>query len=194
MTETGTVHSAAGLTGGPAPRSEKHASTKALPTTAAVSRASALRVGVMGHLTTTTAFMNGCGVQWKAYCPGCVNVCAHVLPGSMAPESHDPSSAVMVWTSGSLLVHWTVVPAVISNRFCPKFIPRISALVAFAAPSPPPAAAALAAVLLRRPKYLLNVKGIVNSNPPRTLSMPREAPCSVAVFVLVTCSDSVCGE
>src|SRR6266576_6929529 len=101
MTETGTVHSAAGLTGGPAPRSEKHASTKALPTTAAVSRASALRVGVMGHLTTTTAFMNGCGVQWNANSPGCANVCVQVLPGSISPESHEPWYAVSGWTSGS---------------------------------------------------------------------------------------------
>src|SRR4029077_10236260 len=27
-----------------------------------------------GCLTTTTAFMNGCGVQWNATSPGCVNV------------------------------------------------------------------------------------------------------------------------
>src|SRR6266446_2772111 len=27
-----------------------------------------------GCLTTTTAFMNGCGVQWKAYSPACANV------------------------------------------------------------------------------------------------------------------------
>ena len=52
-----------------------------------------------GCLTTTTAFMNGWGVQWKAYSPGCANVCLHVLPGSIAPESHEPSSAVMVCTS-----------------------------------------------------------------------------------------------
>src|SRR5437667_2669795 len=191
MTVTGTRHSAAVLTVGPAPRSEKQATTTALPVIAPTSRQRALHVGVMGHLTTTTAFMNGCGVQWNANSPGCANVCVQVLPGSIGPESHEPSSAVSVWTSGSLLVHWTVVPAVISSRFCPKFIPRISALVAFAAPSPPPAAASPAAVFPRRPKYRLNVNGIVNSNPPRTLSMPREAPWSVAVFVLVTCSDSV---
>src|SRR5438477_4072134 len=29
---------------------------------------------IHGCLTTTTPFMKGCGVQWKAYSPGCVNV------------------------------------------------------------------------------------------------------------------------
>src|SRR6266850_3760765 len=52
-----------------------------------------------GCLTTTTAFMNGWGVQWKAYSPGCAKTCAQVLPGSIGPESHEPSSAVIVWTS-----------------------------------------------------------------------------------------------
>src|SRR6266576_1244574 len=149
-----------------------------------------------GRLTTMTAFMNGCGVQWKAYSPGSVNVCVQVLPGSIGPESQEPSSAVIVWTSGSSLVQRTLVPTAISMRFGENVIVRISA---FAAPSPPlaaesPAAASPAAVLLRRPKYLLSVNGIVNSNPPRTRSMPRDAPCNVAVLVLVTCRESVCGE
>src|SRR5436853_5444167 len=69
-----------------------------------------------GCLTTTTAFMNGWGVQWKAYSPGCVNVCVHVFPGSIGPESQEPSSAVIVWTSWSLLVQRTVVPGAISSR------------------------------------------------------------------------------
>src|SRR2546427_9854350 len=30
--------------------------------------------GSHGCLTTTTPFMNGCGVQWKEDSPGCVNV------------------------------------------------------------------------------------------------------------------------
>src|SRR5438093_3640335 len=55
--------------------------------------------GRHGCLTTTTPFMNGCGVQWKEYSPGCVNVWLHVFPGSIGPESHDRSSAVIVWTS-----------------------------------------------------------------------------------------------
>src|SRR5437868_7726186 len=49
-----------------------------------------------GCLTTTTAFMNGWGVQWKANSPGCENVWLHDLPGSIGPESHEPSSAVIV--------------------------------------------------------------------------------------------------
>src|SRR5437773_5217819 len=147
-----------------------------------------------GCLTTTTAFMNGWGVQWNAYSPGCVNVCVQVLPGSIGPESQEPSSAVIVWTSGSLLVQRTVVPTAISRRFGPNAMVRTSARVAFAAPSPPPAAASPAAVFPRRPKYRLSVKGIVNSNPPRTRSRPRDTPCSVAVLVFVTCSDSECGE
>src|SRR5216110_1703927 len=137
-----------------------------------------------GCLTTMTAFMNGCGVQWKAYSPGCVNVCVQVLPGSIGPESQEPSSAVIVWTSGSLLVHVTLVLVVISSRLGENVIVRISA---FAAPSPPPAAVSFAAGLFaavfpRRPKYLLSVNGIVNSNPPRTRSRPRDTPCSVAVL------------
>src|SRR6266516_1974082 len=103
MTVTGTRHSAAALTVGPAPRSEKQARTRAPPLMAPKSRDRALRVGVMAHLTTTTAFINGCGVQWKEYSPGCVNVCLHDLPGSIAPESPDLSSAVPVWRSGSSL-------------------------------------------------------------------------------------------
>src|SRR6266699_2633335 len=95
-----------------------------------------------GCLTTMTAFMNGCGVQWNAYSPGCVNVCVHVLPGSIGPESQEPSSAVIVWTSGSLLVQRTVVPVVISRRLGLNATVRISA---FAAPSPPLAAESPAA-------------------------------------------------
>ena len=80
-------------------------------------------------------------------------------------------------------------------RFGSNVIVRISAFAApsppLAAPSPPPF---FAAVLPRCPKYRLSVNGIVNSNPPRTLSIPRDAPCSVAVLVFVTCSDSVWGE
>src|SRR5947208_17044740 len=48
MTVTGTRHSAAVLTVGPAPRSEKQATTTALPVIAPTSRQRALRVGVMG--------------------------------------------------------------------------------------------------------------------------------------------------
>src|SRR6266550_1188002 len=136
-----------------------------------------------GCLTTMRAFMNGCGVQWKAD-----------LPGSIGPESQEPSSAVIVCTSGSLLVQRTVVPTAISRRFGPNVMVRISARVAFAAPSPPPAAASPAAVFPRRPKYRLSVKGIVNSNPPRRRSRPRDTPWSVAVLVLVTCRESVWGE
>src|SRR6266576_853446 len=142
-----------------------------------------------GCLTTMTAFMNGCGVQWNAYSPGCVNVCVQVLPGSIGPESQEPSSAVIVWTSGSLLVQRTVVPTAISRRFGPNDMVRTSASVAPSPPSPPPAAASPAAVFPRRPKYRLSVKGIVNSNPPRTRSRPRDTPWSVAVLVLVTCRE-----
>src|SRR6266568_7339066 len=147
-----------------------------------------------GCLTMMRAFMKGCGVQWKAYSPGCVNVCVHVLPGSIGPESQEPSSAVIVWTSGSLLVQRTVEPAATSMRLGLNVMVRISTCTAFAAPSPPPAAASPPAVFPRRPKYRLSVNGIVNSNPPRTRSMPRDAPWSVAVLVLVTCRESVCGE
>src|SRR6267378_8588893 len=144
-----------------------------------------------GCLTTTIAFMNGWGVQWKAYSPGCANVWLHDWPGSIGPESHDPSSAVTVWTSWSSLVQRTVVPGAISRRFGLNVIVRISAAVALlgsGTPLPPVAARC------RLPKYLLSVKGIVNSNPPRTRSMPRDAPWSVAVLVFVTWIENECGE
>src|SRR5262249_44997713 len=191
MTVTGTRHSAAVLAG-PAPRSEKQARFVAPLAMGATNSTRALRVVVMGHLTTTTAFMNGCGVQWNANSPACVNVWLQVLPGSMAPESHEPSSAVMVWTRGSLLVQVIVPPTGISIRLGPKAMVFISACVALATFAA--AAAPSAPFAARLPKYRLSVNGIVNSNPPRTLSMPRQAPGSVAVLVFVTCSDSVCGE
>src|SRR5262249_3902139 len=142
---------------GPAPRSEKQARTMAPLAMAANNSTRALRVGVMGHLTTTTAFMNGCGVQWNANSPACGNVWLQALPGSMAPESHEPSSAVMVWTSGSLLVHVIVPPTGISIRLGPKAMVLISACVAlatFAAAAAAAAAAALSAPFAARfPKY-----------------------------------------
>src|SRR6266568_7672861 len=84
-----------------------------------------------GCLTTMTAFMKGCGVQWKAYSPGCANVWVHVLPGSIGPESQEPSSAVIVWTSGSLLVQRTVEPAATSMRLGLNVMVRISTCTAF---------------------------------------------------------------
>src|SRR6266511_462809 len=45
----------------------------------------------------------------------------------------------------------------------------------------------------RRPKYRRNVSGIVNSNPYRLPSVPRDTPCSVETSVFVTCRENVCG-
>src|SRR3989442_14527332 len=56
-----------------------------------------------GCLTTTSAFMNGCGVQWKADSPGCGNLGLPDLPGSTGPESHEPSSAAIVWAGWALM-------------------------------------------------------------------------------------------
>src|SRR5213075_1179800 len=44
-----------------------------------------LPCGCHGHLTTTTAFMNGCGVQWNAYSPGCVKVWLQRFSGAIEP-------------------------------------------------------------------------------------------------------------
>src|SRR5207244_12490111 len=41
--------------------------------------------------------------------------------------------------------------------------------------------------------YQVSVKGIVHSQPPRTLAVPRDAPCRVAVLVFATCRERVCG-
>src|SRR5437899_9514236 len=68
-----------------------------------------------GCLTTSTPFMKGCGVQWKANSPGCVNVWDQVLPGTTAAESHHPSSAIIVGNSGTALVQTAGAPAEIST-------------------------------------------------------------------------------
>ena len=57
-------------------------------------------------------------MQKNEYVPGRVNVCLHVFPGMMFPESNERSVAVTVWGSGSLFFHSIVVPAVISIRRC----------------------------------------------------------------------------
>jgi hypothetical protein len=70
----------------------------------------------LASLTVTTPFMNGCGWQKNWYVPGFVNVYRQVAPDTISPESKLRSTAVTVCSSGSLLVHATVVPVVISIR------------------------------------------------------------------------------
>src|SRR3989441_12200245 len=129
--------------------------------------------------------MNGWGVQWKRYVPGRSNVRRQVTPGAIGPESHAPSSAVTVCGSWSRLVQATVPPAPISTRFGAKASCRIATATCGAAESGTAAAAETGGGAWG--EYRLSVKGGVNSKPPRTLAVPRDAPCRVAGLVFAAC-------
>lgn len=94
-----------------------------------------------------------------------------------------------MWATRPSLIHTTVAPdrMVICAGVNSKSriaTTTVSAALATAGPS---------AVADPLPKYRLNVKGTVNSNPYRVLGPPRDEPSRVAVLVLEAWMESECG-
>src|SRR5512143_1986831 len=150
------------------------------------------------HLTTTTPFMNGCGVQWYVYVPGRSNLCTNAFPGLISSEPCSPPSNVIVCPSGSALFQRTAWPAVTTIVSSGNFM----ALIVIVAPTDAftsPATAALALLWNQTPKRD-RCSGMVNSNPYSSLFKPvaagplRELPSMLLTSTLLACSEKVCGE
>ena len=59
----------------------------------------------------TTAFIHGCGVQWKVNVPGLLKSKLQLSPGFNNPESNDPSSAIALCGNEPLFFQVTLSPA-----------------------------------------------------------------------------------
>src|SRR5947208_16691348 len=134
MTVTGTRHSAAVLTAGAAPRSEKQATATALQVIAPTSRQRALRVGVMGSPHHHDGFHER---MRRAVERELARLCERVCPGPARLDRPRIPRAVVRGKRVDqrvIVCHWAVVAARDSGPFFAKFIPAISAFAAIPGP------------------------------------------------------------